>query len=102
MFVYFLDIRGMVKAVDGFLIYHAAIGNRLLPDHFNFQSGVGNFFVVNAEHRWLEICQRLVEWFSHPGDWIVDVNIPQGTYCIVLFLLMYFGFSNQYTDINWN
>lgn len=72
-------MRGMVKAVEGFLIYHAAVGQRLLPDHFNFKPGVNNFMVVDAEHRELETCQNLVEWFSRPGDWIVDVNIAQGT-----------------------
>ena len=56
MFAYFLEVHCMVKAVDSFLTYHAAIGNLLLPDHFNFQSGVGNFIVVNAEYQSLEIC----------------------------------------------
>ena len=69
----------MVKAVEGFLVYHAALGQRVLQDHFNFDADVNNFMVVNAEQKELEVCRRLVQLFSRQGDWILDVNIPEGT-----------------------
>jgi hypothetical protein len=32
----FTGVVGKVKAVEGFLVYHAALGQRVLQDHFNF------------------------------------------------------------------
>ncbi|XP_028417524.1 uncharacterized protein LOC114541929 [Dendronephthya gigantea] len=68
---------GMVRAVEGFLLYHAAPGQRLLQDHFNFTACTENFIIVSQEHKELEVWHSVVEMFSRPGDWILDVNTPQ-------------------------
>ena len=68
----------MVKATEGFVVYHAAIGQRALPDHFNFGSDVSNFMVLNAKEKDPQLWSRLIKLFSHPGDWVLDINIPQG------------------------
>ena len=71
----------MIPCVHGFLMYHAAVGQRVLPDHFNFKSDsdeARNFFMVKEENSEIETCVRLVELFSRPGDWILDIRVPKG------------------------
>ena len=70
---------GMVQAVEGFVVHHAAASGRLLQEHLNFQCGmVENHLTVKADNKDFETCKRLIELFSHPGEWILDINLPQG------------------------
>jgi hypothetical protein len=84
----FTGVLGMIKAVEGFLVYHAALGQRVLQDHFNFNH-TNNFMVVGLKRQDNEICSRLVEMFSRPGDWILDVNIKAGTISKYLYKSVY-------------
>ena len=53
----------MISCVHGFLTYHAAVGQRVLLDHFNFKPDsdeAGNLFMVKEENSKIETCVRLV------------------------------------------
>ncbi|XP_028408871.1 uncharacterized protein LOC114531460 [Dendronephthya gigantea] len=69
----------MNETVEAFVVFmHASVSGRILPEHFNFTFGkVPNFICVNSANREFETCLRLVEMFSHSGDWILDVNLPE-------------------------
>lgn len=71
----------MKDSVSSFLVYHAAVGQRTLPEHFNFDVSVGieNYVLVEGENGREKLVKKLVEIFSHPGDWILDVNLPEGS-----------------------
>ncbi|CAB4010483.1 Hypothetical predicted protein [Paramuricea clavata] len=71
---------GMTQSVYGFLVYHAAVGQRVLPEHFNFQAGcVENVINVEAEPWEYQLCRKVIEMFSRPGDWVLDINLPKVT-----------------------
>ena len=72
---------GMVQAVEGFLVHHAAISGRVLKEHFNFKCGtVENHVTVGVQNKDLEICKRRIEMFSHPSEWVLDINVQEGMY----------------------
>jgi hypothetical protein len=78
----------MVDAVEGFVVYHAAVSKRILPEHFNFKFGtLENHIIVDAQDKELQTCKKLIEMFSRPGDWILDINLPQGMDIKVLYIL---------------
>jgi hypothetical protein len=69
---------GMTQSVHGFMVYHAAVGQRVLPEHFNFQAGCVENVNVEAEPWEYQLCRKLIEMFSRPGDWVLDINLPKG------------------------
>ena len=78
----------MVQAVEGFVVHHAAASGRLLQEHFNFQCGmVENHMTVDADNKDFQRCKRLIELLSHPGEWVLDINLPQGVLFYTLRLI---------------
>ena len=87
---------GMVQAVEGFVVYHAAVSNRILNEHFNFKCGtMENHFIVEDNEKEVQTCQKLVEMFSKPGEWILDVNIPNG-----ILLISYYSQTTRSVPIS--
>lgn len=82
----------MTNSVGAFLIYHAALGGKVLPEHFsaNFSDGkaVSNLVTVNGDKH--DVLKRLVELFSNEDDWILDINSLQGAhvYSFNIFILI--------------
>ena len=75
----------MKDSVSAFLVFHAAVGQRTLPEHFNFDASVGidNFLLVEGEtlrESSEKLMEKLVGMFSHPGDWVLDINLPKCRY----------------------
>ena len=64
----------MMQSVEGFVVHHAAISDRVLKDYFNFKSGkVENQMAIHAQNKDLEIFKRLIEMFSNPGEWVLAI-----------------------------
>jgi hypothetical protein len=75
---FFTENLGMISCVEAFLVHHAAVGDKVLPDHLNFgDESISNFIgddIANEK----QIHQKLIELFSHEHDWILDVNSSKG------------------------
>ena len=77
---WFIDIGlGMVSSLQAFLVYHAAVGHKILPEHFNWHpsSSKEDFFVAEDKQ---DAQMQLVKLFSHDGDWVLDMNCFKGIY----------------------
>lgn len=70
----------MLETVSAFLVYHASVAQRVLPEHFNIKQGMvfENLIQVEEEESEIKTCNKLVEMFSRPGEWVLDANLPQG------------------------
>ena len=61
----------MNQTVRAFMLYHAAVGQKALADHFNWSSCPSRDNFVEAKSvQSLHSFQR----FSHLSDWILDVS----------------------------
>ncbi|CAB4033101.1 Hypothetical predicted protein [Paramuricea clavata] len=63
---------GMINCAESFLIHHAAVGNNVLPEHFNFGEELVSNFIGNDNNN--DILERLIGLFSQECDWILDIN----------------------------
>ena len=70
----------MLENVSAFLVYHASVAQRVLPEHFNIKQGMvfENLIQVEEEESEIKTCNKLVEMFNRPGEWVLDANLPQG------------------------
>ena len=70
----------MLENVSAFLVYHASVAQCVLPEHFNIKQGMvfENLIQVEEEESEIKTCNKLVEMFSRPGEWVLDANLPQG------------------------
>ena len=67
----------MTNVVRAFLLYHAALGGKIVPEHFSSKGkAVPNLLCTNATQR--EVMRKVVELFSSQDDWILDVNSFEG------------------------
>ena len=75
-----------MQPVEGYVVHHAGISGRVLQEHFYFKSKmVENYVAVHAQNKDLEICKRLIEMFSHPGERVLAINLPEGELLSMLF-----------------
>ncbi|CAB3986056.1 Hypothetical predicted protein [Paramuricea clavata] len=77
------DLR-MIESIDSsFMVYHAAVGDRLSPEHVNFtkEKCPSNLVEVPDTHvnKQYSLLKRLIEMFSRQDDWILDINSAQAT-----------------------
>ncbi len=76
----------MRKTINAaFMVYHAAAGNRLLPEHVNYTNKDCPSNVIDVEdssdqHR--SSLKKLIPMFSREDDWILDINSTQGMHTI--------------------
>lgn len=78
LIVFFLEGNlGMISCVESFLIHHAAVGNNVLPEHFNFGEELVSNFIGNIANN-NDILERLIRLFSQECDWILDINSSKG------------------------
>ena len=63
------------------MVYHAAVGDRLLADHVNYtnQSRPSNLFKLNdtADPNY-SLLEEIIRLYSREGDWILEVNSAKG------------------------
>ena len=80
----------MIDSVGAFLVYHAALGRKVLPEHFNFQEGnVSNLVSMGGTRDRKHVFEKLTQLFSNQDKWILDINSIQGTVYLYLYLYMY-------------
>ena len=70
----------MLENVSAFRVYHASVAQRVLQEHFNIKEGMvfENLIQVEEEESEIKACNKLVEMFNRPGEWVLDANLPQG------------------------
>jgi hypothetical protein len=76
----------MRKTINAaFTVYHAAVGNRLLPEHVNYTTENCPSNVLDVEDssdRHRTSFKKLIQMFSREDDWILDINSTEGMYAI--------------------
>ncbi|CAB4042784.1 Hypothetical predicted protein, partial [Paramuricea clavata] len=62
---------GMVQSVSGFMVYHASVGDRLLPDHLNFGDSCPSNLLNLGQRSECDWLKDLIGMFSHEGNAVV-------------------------------
>ena len=66
----------MVEVVRGFLVYHAALREQTMAEHFNFPHGKHVSNLVSSDGKDFE--KNVIQLFSHRDDWVLDMNSERG------------------------
>ena len=75
----------MLKRISAsFMVYHAAVGNRLLPEHVNYakENCPSNVIDVDTSDQKHSSLKTMIEMFSREDDWILDINSTSGMHNI--------------------
>ena len=77
----FLGNLRLVEAVSrAFVVYHAAVSDRLLPDHVNYTSDnrPSNLFNQDTADPNYSLLNEVIKLYSRESDWILDINSAEG------------------------